>query len=91
MRQIHIMWNNICERKRKKVENTSQNWGGLRALLGGARLSTGGLGHSPAHIKFRPWVSEGYNSDRLQDFELQGYNMFSYCRESRQGEECLYM
>ena len=31
------------------------------------------------------WVSEGFNGDRLQDFELPGYNMFSYCRESRQG------
>ena len=31
------------------------------------------------------WVSEVFNGDRLQDFELQGYNMFSYCRELRQG------
>ena len=31
------------------------------------------------------WVSEGFWGDRLQYFELQSYNMFSYCRESRQG------
>ena len=31
------------------------------------------------------WVSEGFCGDRLQDFELPGYNMFEYCRESRQG------
>ena len=31
------------------------------------------------------WVSEVFCGDRLQDIELQGYNMFSYCRESRQG------
>lgn len=31
------------------------------------------------------WVSEEVNGDRLKDFELQGYNMFSYCREARQG------
>ena len=31
------------------------------------------------------WVSEGFNGDRLQDYELQGYHMFSYCREVRQG------
>ena len=31
------------------------------------------------------WVSEEFNGDRLQDFELRGYNMFSYCRAKRQG------
>ena len=31
------------------------------------------------------WVSEVFYGDRLQDFELQGYNMFSCCRELRQG------
>ena len=31
------------------------------------------------------WTSENFCGDRLQDFELQGYNMFSYCRELRQG------
>ena len=31
------------------------------------------------------WVSESFCGDRLQDFELQGYNLFSYCRDSRQG------
>ena len=31
------------------------------------------------------WVSESFHGDRLKDFELQGYNLFSYCRESRQG------
>ena len=31
------------------------------------------------------WVSESFNGDRLQDFTILGYNMFSYCREFRQG------
>ena len=31
------------------------------------------------------WVSEGFNGDRLQDFEIGGYDLFSYCRETRQG------
>ena len=31
------------------------------------------------------WVSEEFNGDRLQDFDLEGYNMFSYCRSTRQG------
>ena len=31
------------------------------------------------------WVSESFNGDRLTDFEVQGYNMFSCCRESKQG------
>ena len=31
------------------------------------------------------WVSESFCGDRLEDFELQGYTMFSYCREVRQG------
>ena len=31
------------------------------------------------------WVSEDFYGDRLQDYELPGYNLFSYCRKSRQG------
>ena len=31
------------------------------------------------------WVSEGFNGDRLQDFEIVGYDLFSYCRETQQG------
>ena len=36
------------------------------------------------------WVSESFCGDRLEDFEVQGYNLFSYCRESRQGGGYLY-
>ena len=28
------------------------------------------------------WVSESFCGDRLQDFELLGYSMFSYCIEN---------
>ena len=31
------------------------------------------------------WVSEEFCGDRLQDFEVPGYNLFSYSRESRRG------
>ena len=31
------------------------------------------------------WVSETLYGDILQEFELHGYNMFSYCRDMRQG------
>ena len=31
------------------------------------------------------WVSEAVNGDRVQDFELAGYNLFSYSRQTRQG------
>ena len=31
------------------------------------------------------WVSEGVYGDRLQDFELHGYNLYSCCREFRPG------
>ena len=31
------------------------------------------------------WVSEVFNGDRLQDFELGGYDMYSYCRDNRMG------
>ena len=31
------------------------------------------------------WMSEVINGDRIQDFELAGYNLFSYSRQTRQG------
>ena len=30
-------------------------------------------------------VGEGFNGDRLQCFEISGYDLFPYCRETRQG------
>lgn len=37
------------------------------------------------------WVSEQFNGDRIQDFELEGYNLFSHSRQTRQGGGSLYM
>ena len=31
------------------------------------------------------WVSEGFNGYILQDFEIGGYDLFSYCRETMTG------
>ena len=30
-------------------------------------------------------LSDGFNGDRLQDLEIGGYDLFSYCREAQQG------